>query len=288
MQRTRQVLSIQSAVAYGHVGNNAAVFPLQRLGVEVWPVNTVEFSNHTGYGAWRGPVLSADGVAEVLAGVADRGVFARLDAVLSGYLGASDIGRVVVDAVAEVRAANPHVLYCADPVMGDRWCGFFVASGIPELVRDTVVPAADITTPNHFELEYLAGRPASTTDQLLEAVDAVRSLGPRVVLVTSVELPDLPQKQVSMVAVDDDGAWLVSTPKLALSSVSGSGDTTAALFLGHLLLSGSVPTALRKVASTIFAILDLTATSGATEMELVAAQQHIAEPLEEFELVRLR
>ena len=288
VRRTKQVLSIQSAVAFGHVGNNAAVFPLQRLGVDVWPVNTVEFSNHTGYGEWRGPVLPADGVAEVLAGVADRGVYSRLDAVLSGYLGAADIGRVVVDAVAEVRAANPKVLYCADPVMGDRRCGFFVASGIPELIRDTVVAAADITTPNHFELEFLAGRHAATTDELLEAVETVRSRGPRVVLVTSVELADLPPAQVSMVAVDADGAWLVSTPKLALSSVSGSGDATAALFLGHLLLSGSVPTALRKVASTIFAILDLTATSGATEMELVAAQQHIAEPLEEFDVFRLR
>ena len=100
-------ISIQSAVAYGHVGNSAAVFPLQRLGVEVWPVATVQFSNHTGYGEWRGPVFPAADVREVLAGVGERGAFGEVDAVLSGYQGGEDIGGVILETVAEVKAANP-------------------------------------------------------------------------------------------------------------------------------------------------------------------------------------
>jgi len=151
------ILSIQSSVAYGHVGNSAAVFPLQRLGIDVWPVLTVHFSNHTGYGSFRGPVLPADQIAEVLRGVEERGVLPGCDAVLSGYMGDVSLGAVVLDAVSRVKAANPKAIYCCDPVLGDVDRGFFVRPGLPEFMRDHAVPKADIITPNQFELEFLAG-----------------------------------------------------------------------------------------------------------------------------------
>lgn len=139
-----KVLSIQSAVAYGHVGNSAAVFPLQRIGVEVLPVYTVNFSNHTGYGAWRGQLIAPDDVREVITGIEERGVLGRVDAVLSGYQGGEGIGDVIVDAVARVKAANPNAVYACDPVMGNAKSGCFVAPAIPDLLRDRVVPVADI------------------------------------------------------------------------------------------------------------------------------------------------
>lgn len=285
----RTILSIQSSVAYGHVGNNAAVFPLQRLGFEVWPVNTVQFSNHTGYGSWRGPVLPAAEVADILAGVGELGVLERCDAVLSGYQGAADVGAVILDAVGSVKAANPAALYCADPVLGDRWCGFYVQPGIPEFMRDRVVPAADVTTPNHFELEYLSGRPVTTTADLLDAADAVRAAGPSVVLATSIELAEFAPDTIGMAASTSDGTWLVSTPRLDLAAVSGAGDLTAALFLAHLLSSGGdVSTALARTASSVFGVLELTAELGATEMTLVAAQDRIADPPDRFAVTRLR
>src|SRR4051812_14461438 len=154
------IISIQSAVAYGHVGNSAAVFPLQRLGFEVWPVNTVLFSNHTGYGAWRGRVVGQDWVEEILLGMAERGVIPRTRAVLSGYLGDPSLGdAVVLRTVGEARAARGRgrMLYACDRVMGDEGRGFFVRPGIPEFSRDRAVPAADIVTPNQFELAWLAG-----------------------------------------------------------------------------------------------------------------------------------
>ena len=286
---TRTILSIQSSVAYGHVGNNAAVFPLQRLGFEVWPVNTVQFSNHTGYGSWRGPVLPAVDVADILAGIADLGVFDRCDAVLSGYQGAADVGAVILEAVASVKAANPAAVYCADPVLGDRWSGFYVRPGIPEFMRDSVVPAADITTPNHFELEFMAGRPVTTAADLLDAVDAVRAAGPRFVLATSLELGDFPPDRIGMAGASADGTWLVSTPRLDLAAVSGAGDLTAALFLAHLLSTGDdVPVALARTASSVFGVLEVTAGLGATEMALVAAQEEIAHFAERFTVTRLR
>lgn len=281
-----QILSIQSAVAYGHVGNSAAVFPLQRLGIEVWPVNTVEFSNHTGYGSWKGPVLPASDVADIVEGVAERGVLGRLDAVLSGYQGAEDVGSVVLDAVRTAKAARPETVYCADPVMGDRWCGFYVRPGIPEFMRDRMIPACDITTPNQFELEFLAERPVETLTDVVAAAQAVRERGPGVVLVTSVEGPDIPEDQMAMVAVSAAGAFVVRTPKLRLATVSGSGDLTAALFLANTLQSAGPETALRRTASSVFGVLEETARTGSTEMELVAAQDRIANPREEFAVSR--
>ena len=183
------ILSIQSSVAYGHVGNSAAVFPLQRLGVEVWPVYTVHFSNHTGYGAWRGPLLAADDVRDVITGIEEREAMPDIDAVLSGYQGGTQIGDVILDAVARVKAANPAAIYACDPVMGNAKSGCFVAPAIPVLLRDKVVPVADIITPNQVELGFLTDTDPSDLESTLASVDAAMAMGPSTVLVTSVERP---------------------------------------------------------------------------------------------------
>jgi pyridoxine kinase len=207
-----KILSIQSAVAHGHVGNSAAVFPLQRVGHEVLPVFTVQFSNHTGYGAWRGPVLSGEDVAEVILGIEERGVLGEVDLVLSGYQGSPAIAAVILDAVARVKAANPAASYACDPVMGNARSGCFVDPAIPVLIRDQVVPAADVITPNQFELAYLTGAfdggadvPAPSLAVVLDAVAAARALGPETVLVTSVDLDDQPEDEIAMLAVTGQG-----------------------------------------------------------------------------------
>jgi pyridoxine kinase len=282
-----KILSIQSSVAYGHVGNSAAVFPLQRLGHEVWPVLTVHFSNHTGYGAWRGPVLDAADVREVVAGIADRGVLGECDAVLSGYQGDPAVGAVVLDAVEMVKAANPTAVYCCDPVMGDVGRGIFVQPGIPEYLRDTVVPRADILTPNHFELDFLAGRSTRTLAEVLEAVDAVRDRGPRDVLVTSVLHDDVADGTLDVVAVSDAGAWAVTTPLLPIAP-NGCGDVTAALYLAHLLTTGSPARALERTTGSVFAVLEATLAAGTREIQLVAAQDALAVPPATFAARRLR
>src|SRR6476661_7973693 len=214
-------LSIQSSVAYGHVGNSAATFPLQRLGHEVWPVHTVVFSNHTGYGAWRGPLLAPEDVRAVVTGIAERGVLPSCDAVLSGYLGGPGICAVVVDAVAQVKAANPRATYTCDPVMGNATSGCFVDPAIPPIIREQVVPVADVITPNQFELGFLTGTSPDTLESTLESADAARALGPSTVLVTSVLRPDRPADTIEMLAVTAEGAWTVRTPRLPIK-VNGS------------------------------------------------------------------
>jgi pyridoxine kinase len=281
------ILSIQSSVAYGHVGNSAATFPLMRMGVEVYPVLTVHFSNHTGYGEWRGPLLAAADVADVITGIDERGALARVDAVLSGYQGGEDVGAVILDAVALVKSRNPAAVYCCDPVMGDVGRGFFVRPGIPELMRDTVVPAAQIITPNQFELEYLTGRTTGTVAEVLDAADAARAMGPQTVLVTSVVHEAAAGGTIDMIAVTADGAWSVTTPLLP-RTFTGAGDLTAATFLAHLLSSGSVAQAVGQTAAAVYGVLEATVESGLSELQLVAAQDEIASPTHAFEVVRLR
>lgn len=282
-----KILSIQSAVAYGHVGNSAAVFPLQRIGVEVLPVYTVNFSNHTGYGSWRGPLISPDDVRDVILGIEERGVLGEIDVVLSGYQGSDGIGDVILDAVARVKSANPDAVYSCDPVMGNAKSGCFVAPAIPILLRERVVPNADIITPNQFELGFLTGTEPGDLDSTLASVDAARAMGPRTVLVTSVERPDRPEGTIEMLAVDDAGAWMVQTPHIPMKA-NGSGDVTAALFTAHYRSSGDAASALAKTVSSVYDLLQLTYDSGQRELQLVEAQEYYAHPREQFAVTRVR
>ena len=282
-----KILSIQSSVAYGHVGNSAAVFPLQRLGVEVMPVHTVNFSNHTGYGAWRGPLIDPADVRDVVTGIEERGAFADTDAILSGYQGGEGIADVILDAVARVKAANPAALYACDPVMGNAKSGCFVAPAIPGLLRDRVVPAADIVTPNQFELGFLTGTEPDTLASTLASADLARAMGPSVVLVTSVERPDREPGTIEMLAVTPEGAWLVTTPYLPLKA-NGSGDVTAALFTAHYVRTRNAAEALARTTSSVFDLLRTTHESGRRELELVAAQKFYAHPQLQFEVRQVR
>ncbi|HEY3509287.1 MULTISPECIES: pyridoxal kinase PdxY [Kribbella] len=276
-----KILSIQSAVAFGHVGNSAAVFPLQRIGVEVLPVYTVNFSNHTGYGAWRGPMISPDDVREVLRGIEDRGVLPQIDVVLSGYQGGEGIADVILEAVERVKAANPAAVYSCDPVMGNAKSGCFVAPAIPVLLRDRVVPAADIITPNQFELGFLTNTEPDTLESTLASVELARATGPRTVLVTSVERPDREDGTIEMLAVDDSGAWLVQTPYIPMKA-NGSGDVTAALFTAHYRRTGDLADALARTTSSVFDLLTRTHESGERELQLVESQDAYANPQLQF------
>ena len=271
------ILSIQSHVAYGHVGNSAAVFPLQRMGVEVWPIHTVQFSNHTGYGKWQGRVFDASMIREVVGGIAQRGCLGECDGVLSGYMGGVGIGAAILDAVATVKRANPAARYCCDPVIGDVGRGVFVRESIPEFMKSKAVPAADIVTPNQFELDYLSGRESKTLADVLAAVKIVHGMGPHAILVTSLHADDTPKDSVDLLASDETGRFRLRTPKLPLVA-NGAGDAIAALFFAHYLRLGKIDDALSRSASAIFGVLTKTAELGAHEIQIVAAQQEIVEP----------
>ena len=280
------ILSIQSHVAYGHVGNASAVFPMQRLGHEVWPIHTVQFSNHTGYGAWRGDVFPAALIDACVEGIADRGALPRCDAVLSGYVGAPDTGDAILRAVARVKRANPAALYCCDPVIGDIGRGVFVRPGVPEFFAREALGAADIVTPNHFELEFLAGRAVTDTTVLRDALAILHQAGPRIVLVTSLQLGDTPSDAVDLAVSDGKMIWRLRTPKLDVA-VNGAGDAIAALFLVQYLAGRSERAALEASASSIYGLLKRTADAGSRELLTVAAQEEFVAPARRFEATSL-
>jgi pyridoxine kinase len=272
------VLSIQSRVAYGHVGNAASVFTLQRLRIEAWALDTVAFSNHTGHGRWRGAAVPAADIAALFDGISDLGVLPEIDAVLSGYLGNVDTGPVLLDIVERVRGANPRALFCCDPVIGDVDTGSYVTEGIAEFFRDRALALADIMTPNRFELEYLTGSIIATLEDAVAAAEMLRSRGPATVLLTSLDVvPD----QITMLASDAGGAWAVETPRLPVM-LNGCGDVTAALFLAHLLRGAALADALALTAAGIFAVIEATSKLGHYELALVAAQDELVSPTRRF------
>ncbi len=279
------ILSIQSWVAYGHVGNASAVFPLQRLGCDVWSINTVQFSNHTGYGHWTGQVYSGDSVRELVDGIAARDVLKRCDAVLSGYMGDAAIGAAILDAVARVRAANPNAVYCCDPVIGDTDTGVYVRPGIEDFLREQALAQADIATPNRFEVERLTGLDCSTLDQAKAAVTklaaGMRQDGPRCVLMTSLETTATPGDHLDMMVSEGGTFHLLRTPRLPVS-VNGAGDAIAALFLYHRLRTGSAAAALEAAGSSVHGLLRHTAEAGSREIQMIAAQEEFVAPTQVF------
>ncbi|MBC9954609.1 pyridoxal kinase PdxY [Leucobacter sp. cx-42] len=282
-----RMLSIQSAVSYGHVGNSAAVFPLQRIGVEVMPVSTVCFSNHTGYGSWGGPMLTGDNVRDIVAGVEDRGGLAGVSAVLSGYQGGDDIGDAILDAVARVKKHSPEAIYACDPVLGNAVSGCHVAPEVQALIRDRVVPHADLITPNQFELGFITGTSPDTLESTLASIDAAMAIGPKYVLVTSVTYPEQAADSISMIAATDAGAWMITTPRLPFKA-NGSGDVTAALFTAHFARTGDAADALARTASSVYTLLENTLNSGERELQLVESQDAYANPSMQFAEEQIR
>ncbi len=263
------LLSINSHVAYGHVGNAAAVFALQRLGCKVWPIHTALFSNHAGHGGIRGEMVEASAVGDLVRGIEERGVLARCDGVLSGYLGKPETGEAILEALAKVKAANPTARYCCDPVIGDIGRGVYARAGIPEFLRERAVPAADVLTPNQFELEHLSGGTAPTLAALLAAADALAARGPP------------PKDCIDLIAWEPAGRFRLRTPRLPVA-VHGAGDAVAALFFAHWLRTGSAAEALSRDASAIFGVLQKTADQGADEMLLIDAQEELVKPSRMF------
>ncbi len=271
----KNILSIQSHVAFGHVGNSAAVFPLQRLGHEVIAINTVQFSNHTGYGDWTGEVFSADHIQKILNGLAKRGVLEKVDALLTGYLGDPAVGEIILNI-----PLPPSAIWLCDPVMGDVGRGFFVREGIPDFFKSRALPRANVITPNQFELEYLTGMEIKSLKDAREACRIAHGMGPDTILLTSLIHDGTNENEISMLASSkSEGQFLITTPRLPLTPApNGAGDCTSALFLSNISNGYSLEKTLSRTAASIFALFQETQKAGSRELALVQSQEHFANP----------
>jgi len=296
------VLSIQSHVVYGYAGNTASVFPLQRLGNEVWAINTVEFSNHTGYGSWKGKVMDAELVSDLVSGLEERRVLNRCDAVLSGYLGNAETGNAIINAVKKVKNISPNALYCCDPVMGDTDRGFYVKPDIPDMFKNELVPLADILCPNQFELEVLTGVTIKNLEDAKTAINILHEIGPKIILLTSFrEKPGELGMIASRLKIKDAfismELFKTTTPELPLGeSVAGTGDMTTSIFLSHFLKTGDVKKTLCACTSSVFGILEssykkkkeqLEKKRELLELNLIEAQDELINPAHIFKTVKI-
>ena len=269
------ILSLQSHVAYGHVGNSTAVFALQRFGREVIAIHTVQFSSHAGYPGWRGRAFDAAMIDECMDGLEAIGALHRCEAMLTGYVGAPGIGEAALRALARLRRASPGAVYACDPVIGDEGKGVYTSPGVAEFFRDRALPMADIATPNAFELNWLTGLAPR------EGLAALHALGPKVVLATSLKLEDTPADALDLVVSDATGTWRLRTPRLPIT-VSGAGDLLSALFLAHWLDTHVSPAALASAVASVYHIVAATAAAGARELALIDAQDEIVRPSSVF------
>ena len=285
----KTVLSIQSHVAYGYVGNRAAVFPLQRMGIDVHTINTVQFSNHTGYGAWTGQVFDKDHIQELIDGLAARGALDNLDAVLSGYLGDPALGQIVVDTVAKLHKHKPELIYCCDPVMGDTGRGFFVNEKIPPFFKDTAMPQTNIATPNQFELTALTGQDIHTRADAIKACRLLHENGPQTILLTSLITEETKDGEIGMMLSCASGdKWMLNTPRVELHpEPNGAGDMSAALLLGYILLGNEPKAALEKLSSNIYDVFKNTAKEGSRELALIQSQDSFMDNTQHFTAKKL-
>jgi pyridoxine kinase len=285
----KNILAIQSHVVFGHAGNSAAEFPMRRLGANVWPLNTVQFSNHTQYGKWTGSVMPASHLSEIVQGIAEIGQLQRCDAVLSGYLGSAEQGEHILSIVRQVKAANPNAKYFCDPVMGHPEKGCIVAPGVAEYHTRYAMPASDIIAPNLIELEILSGH---SVNNVAEAVATARELiaqGPEIVLVKHLARAGYQQDRFEMLLVTAEEAWHIHRPLVDFGERQpvGVGDVTSGLLLVKLLQGATLREALEHVTAAVYDIMIVTKRMAEYELQLVAAQDGIAKPEHYFTAVKL-
>lgn len=285
----KNILSIQSHVVFGHAGNSAAVFPMRRMGVNVWPLNTVQFSNHTQYGHWTGCVMPAAHLTEIVKGIAALDQLQRCDAVLSGYIGAPEQGEHILDIVSQVKAANPNALYFLDPVMGHPEKGCIVAPGVAEFHAKRGLPNADIVAPNLLELEQLSGNIVNSVDEAIATARELCAKGPKMVLVKFLSYAGYDKNSFEMLLVTPDKAWHISRPLVDFGDRQpvGVGDLTSGLLLVDLLKGLSPDKALEHVTAAVYEVMKLTKEMNEYELQVVAAQDLIALPQHHFPAIEI-
>ncbi|PYC45937.1 pyridoxal kinase [Pseudomonas soli] len=288
MKRTPHLLAIQSHVVFGHAGNSAAVFPMQRVGVNVWPLNTVQFSNHTQYGQWAGEVLAPAQIPALVEGISNIGELGHCDAVLSGYLGSAEQGRAILAGVERIKAVNPRALYLCDPVMGHAEKGCIVPAEVSEFLLEQAVAKADILCPNQLELDSFCGRRAQSLEDCVGMARGLLERGPQVVLVKHLNYPQRADDAFEMLLVTREASWHLRRPLLAFPRQPvGVGDLTSGLFLARVLLGDNWLQAFEFTAAAVHEVLLETQACASYELQLVRAQDRIAHPRVRFEAQRL-
>ncbi|CAM3745461.1 pyridoxal kinase PdxY [Avibacterium endocarditidis] len=284
----KHLLSIQSHVVYGYAGNKSATFPMQLLGIDVWALNTVQFSNHTQYGQWTGMVMPPEQIGEIVQGIDNIGQLHQCDAVISGYIGAAEQVEEIINAVQKVKSRNPNAVYLCDPVMGHPDKGCIVADGVKENLINLAMAKTDIITPNLVELRELSGLPVENFAQAIEAVKVILSKGPKKVLVKHLSKVGQDPSQFEMLLANQEGIWHISRPLHQFKKEPvGVGDLTAGLFMANLLNGKTDVEAFEHTANAVNDVMTVTQQQDNYELQIVAAREQIVRPVSQFNAVKI-
>lgn len=275
----KSVLSIQSGVVYGYAGNKAAVLPLQLVGIDVWPFNTVQFSNHTQYEQWQGAASPHGQLTRIVDGLANIDVLSQCSAVLSGYLGDVRQCEEVANAVSAVRRHNPAALYFCDPVMGNPGKGCVVPQGVESFFRHEALSLADIIGPNLYELEVLAGKPLADFTAVITAARQITETTGTKVLVKHLAHCGREKGAFEMLLVTPEQTLHISRPLYRFDRQPvGVGDLTCSLLLGALLNGFTDCEALERTANSVDSVMQATWQRESYELQIIPARQQIMQP----------
>lgn len=281
----KNVLSIQSHVVYGFAGNKSATFPMQLLGIDVWALNTVQFSNHTQYGKWTGMVIPPQQISEIVQGLDAIDKLQHCDALLSGYLGAAEQVDQIIDTLQKIKQRNPNALYLCDPVMPNKAKTCVVADGVRESIITKAMPVADIMTPNLHELRQLTDFPIHNFDDVIRAVQAILAKGVKKVLVK--HLGNVGRTQdpnlFEIIMATPEGIWHLTRPLYEFSfEPVGVGDLIAGTFLAHLLNGKSDVEAFESMNNAVAGVMETTHRLHSYELQTIAARHLIMQPQTQY------
>ncbi|EGR2274650.1 pyridoxal kinase PdxY [Vibrio parahaemolyticus] len=283
----KSILSIQSHVVYGHAGNSSAVFPIQRMGIDAWPIHTVQYSNHTQYEqGWKGQKFCSDDVRTLLHGLDNINTLGECGAVLSGYQGSPDQCKAVADVVRSVKESNHNAIYVCDPVMGDPDKGCIVADGVREEITQSLLPISDVIVPNQYELTAMTGIEIHSVYDAVTACKEALKLGPKIVLVK--HLHSIDSDMFSMILATPKACYLTQRPNIEFKQQPvGVGDLISAVFTACLMKNMSPTVAFRHTNNAIYGVLDITKGYGTWELQIVNAQYEFVEPSHDFNIVKI-
>ena len=283
----QKIISIQSHVAEGYAGNKAAVFPLQRLGIDVTVMNTVQFSNHTGHAHYLGQTFAAKHIDDLFEGLALNNKLNSHQALITGYLGQLEIGQCIIKQLINIRQTHPDFIYCCDTVFGDYATGTYASKEMPAFFRNEILPYADIITPNQYELEILTDQKITDIKSALKACQHAREMGPKIVLLTSFSEPN--SSKIGMFLSTKKESWLIESPKHKLRpTVGGTGDISSAIFLAHYLNQMPLFQVLTQTFNSLYGLIKKTADLNKEELALIEAQEEIVFPTSNFKAIRIK
>lgn len=283
--KTPRILSIQSHVVSGYVGNKSATFPLQLLGFDVDAINSVQLSNHTGYKVVKGQVLNDKDLDELVHGLTENDLD-NYTHLLTGYVGSASFLKRIALLVKALKSKNPNLIYVCDPVIGDNG-KMYVPEELKDIYKKEIVPLADILTPNQFEIELLTDKKVNSIVELQTAIKSLHEAGPQIVAVSSSEIDNKLTAVIS--SLKDDVLLKLDIPQIP-ASFTGTGDLFAALFLAHTYLQNDIKTATEKAINSLQGVLQETFKSyqehknevgqfaKKMELRLIQSKRHIENP----------